>query len=838
MSRPWGMKAGIAGVRFGLGEWIMRRRIEKLVALILSMSLLLSTAGCKKKGTDATQGSSDVIPDLLPTTPDGKPHGDYVLDTDPYFSDSTITLPIPESNKDREPRGQSLGTKVFLDNCIACMYDHLYDLTEKEKKEQESLDYFDPEQLMRSYELQMLQYDCGIVFYSYSGETLAKCEFPSNYEILHLYPLRDGCVMANCFRMNYNEKGDGGYDDVFVLVNEKGEILREEVASPLLNLEVGNMEVIQMENGQFLFYGSAKVCLMDENWQFKKEADLLSWESHIYEFDGKYYEISFDRKYNAQGVMPDYKYRELDLNTFSFSDAKALDPNTPSPYRLIVNNGEVITDDGEGLVKVNLLTGDRENLFRWGDTDIYGKEIENARVSDQGDIVLLSHDQELILLHKEATNPYAGKRILKVGINEQNTMYYPMIRAYNKRTESLGRVYVYFPDRNPYGFNAALKADAADRLLLDMKSGDGPDILLDYSVYGQFNQEGILVDLNTYIDGAQGLNRSLYFDNVFRAFEDNGKLYQMPMTFELSALVGDKTVVGEVSGWNVSEFGNKLDQLPDGMQPLLYFFDSTAAELPLDGTGILLNLLYRDMTHYVDYGKGEVYFDSEDFRKLLEAARKASPTIGEETLRNLWNEYAERPAYNSFYVMVEDRVCAITPMDLDGLYSYAPLTKLCGGNAEFIGWPVSSGNGVAARARSSVGISAFSGAKEEAWDFVKYLMASETQMEIATSNDRFIFVNRECEEAFLQKEIDNYDKSMEPYANNPEYMAAFPRYDQEMASAFTKVVESISTKICKNPTIMEIIREEAPAYFDGSKSAEDVSRIIQSRASTLIAEMG
>ncbi len=833
------MKAGIAGVRFGLGEWMMKRKCLRIVSVVLGISLLLSTAGCKKKkGTDATQGSSDVIPDLLPTNPDGTPHGDYVLDTDPYFSDSSVKLLIPESNKDRAPRGQSLAHMVFLDNSIACMYDHLYDLTEAEKKEQESLDVFKPDELMRFYDLLMMQYDCGIVFYSYSGEMIARCELPSNYEIMRLYPLRDGLVMANCFRMNYNDKGDGGYDEVLILLNEKGEILREEVASPLLNLEVANMEVIQMENGQFLFYGDALVYLMDENWQVLKKADLLSWESHIYEFDGKYYEISYERNYNTPDAVPDYQYRELDLNTFSFSDAKALDPNTPPEYRLIVNNGEVITDDGEGLVKVNLLTGDRENLFRWGETDIYGKDIMNARVSDSGDIILLAEEQELILLHKEASNPYAGKRILKVGINEQNTTYYPMIRAYNKRPESLGRVYVYFPDRNPYGFNAALKADAADRLLLDMKSGDGPDILLDYSVYGQFNQDGILEDLNSYIDGDHGLNRSLYYDNVFRAFEDNGKLFQMPMTFEISALVGDKTVLGEISGWTPSEFGNKLDQLPDGMNPLLYFFVSTIAELPLDSTGILLHLLYRDMGHYVDYGKEEVYFDSEDFRKLLEVARRASPTTSEETLQNFWSEYAERTVYNPFFAMMEDRVCAITPMDLDGLYSFAPLTKLCGGNAELIGWPVSGGNGVAASAHSSVGISAFSGAKEEAWDFVKYLMTSEAQMEIATSNDRFIFVNRECEEAFLQKEIDNYDKSMEPYANNPEYLSAYPRYDQEMADAFTKVIESISTRICKNPTIMEIIREEAPAYFDGSKSAEDVSKIIQSRASTLIAEMG
>ena len=802
--------------------------------------MLFGTIGCKKNDAvdPSTQGSSESMPDLLPTNPDGSAHGDYVLDTDPYFSDSTVKLDIPKSTKDREPSNQSLGEMVFLDNSIACTYDHLYDLTDAEKKEQESLDVFNPDELMRYYDLLMMQYDCGIVFYSYSGEMITSVELPSNYEVFHLYPLRDGCVMANCFRTNYNEKGDGGCDDVLILVNEKGEILREEVASPLLNLEVGNMEVIQMADGRFLFYGSAKVYLMDEKWQFLKEAKLLSWESHIYEFDGKYYEVSFDRKYTTSSSTPDYKYRELDLNTFSFSDTKALDPNTPPEFRLIVNNGQVITDDGEGLVKVNLLTGDRENLFRWGDTDIYGKGIENARISDSGDIVLLSEEQELILLHKEATNPYAGKRILKVGINEMDTIYYPLIRAYNKRSESLGRVYVYFPDRNPYGYNAALKADAADRLLLDMKSGEGPDILLDYSVYGQFNRDGILVDLNPYIDGDKGLDRNQYFDNVLRAFEDDGKLYQMPMTFEISALVGDKAVLGELSGWTANEFGNKLNQLPEGMNPLLYFFDSTIAELPLNSVGILQHFLYRDMLHYVDYGKEEVYFDSDDFRTLLKAAKDATPATSEETLRNLWSDYAETSVRNPFFDMMEERICAITPVDLDGLYSYAPLTKLCGGNAEIIGWPVSGGNGIAARALSSVGISAFSGAKEEAWDFVRFIMSSEAQMDLSSGRDSCIFVNRECEDASLQKEIENYDKSMEPYAGDPAYIAAMPRYDQDMASAFTKLIESVSSRICKNPTIMDIIREETPAYFDGSKSEEEVSRIIQSRASTLIAEMG
>ena len=44
-----------------------------------------------------------------------------------------------------------------------------------------------------------------------------------------------------------------------------------------------------------------------------------------------------------------------------------------------------------------------------------------------------------------------------------------------------------------------------------------------------------------------------------------------------------------------------------------------------------------------------------------------------------------------------------------------------------------------------------------------------------------------------QKEIDDYDRSMEPYANNPEYLAAYPRYDQEIPSAS---ITRLSISVC------------------------------------------
>ena len=841
MLRPWGMKAGIAGVRFGLGEWMMKRKCLRIVSVVLGISMLMATAGCKKKnGTDAAQGSSDVIPDLLPTNPDGTPHGDYVLDTDPYYSDTTIKLQIPRNeNKDREPSEQHFGEMTFLNENIAFAYNHYYELTDAEEEEQHSLDTFDPDELMRYYELLMMKDDSGIAICSESGELLANLVLPANYEVTHLYPLRDGTAIANCFRVNYNETGDGGWDDVLILFDANGEILREEVANPLLTIEVGNMKVIHMENGQFLFYGEDQVYLMDENWNLLKHANLLGWYSDIYEIDGKYYEVAEIVDYYNYDAKSEFKYRELDLNTFTFSEEKALDPNIPPDYRRIVNNGEVFTDDGEGMVKVNLLTGDRENLFRWGDTDIYGVQIYNARLLSSGDIVLLTSEAEVITLHKEATNPYAGRRILKVGVNEISDYYYEVIRSYNKRPESLGRLYVYFPDRNPYGFDAALKADAADRLLLDMKSGDGPDILINYSDYGQFNSDAILVDLNQYIDGDRGLDRSLYYDNIFRAFEDDGKLFQMPITVTISMLIGNPDILGSVSSWTNTEFGQKMRALPDGMNPILYnYIPGYTNTEPLTGMGLLMYFLYHDMSQYVDYSRGVVNFDSDDFRMLLENAKLATPKITQETFEDLWNDYCDRSYGDPVSLMMQDGICAMTPVNLRNLQSTGDSYKVCNGQAVRVGWPTVKGDGLAAEAQSSVAISSFSTAKDESWDFVRYLMSPEVQMSIGGDQALYaISVTREREEASLRKEIEDFPKDLEKYGGpDSSYAASVPVLDDALANEFIALIERISTKVCKNPTIMEIVREEVPAYFDGSKSAEDVSRIIQSRASTVMAE--
>ena len=114
-----------------------------------------------------------------------------------------------------------------------------------------------------------------------------------------------------------------------------------------------------------------------------------------------------------------------------------------------------------------------------------------------------------------------------------------------------------------------------------------------------------------------------------------------------------------------------------------------------------------------------------------------------------------------------------------------------------------------------------------------------TEVQMSTSSEEsvtLISVLREREETSLQKELENTLKRFESNGETADRNHLMAAYNQDLIDEFISLVERVSTKVRRNPTIMEIVREEVPAYFDGSKSAEDVSKIIQSRASTVMAE--
>ena len=67
---------------------------------------------------------------------------------------------------------------------------------------------------------------------------------------------------------------------------------------------------------------------------------------------------------------------------------------------------------------------------------------------------------------------------------------------------------------------------------------------------------------------------------------------------------------------------------------------------------------------------------------------------------------------------------------------------------------------------------------------------------------------------------------------------AWCEVDKSAVDDYEKVIRSCSCVISEDPSISMIVKEELPAYLTGQKSLDDVIKIINDRAKTVVSERG
>ncbi|MBR5937485.1 MAG: hypothetical protein IKZ90_04350 [Clostridiales bacterium] len=102
--------------------------------------------------------------------------------------------------------------------------------------------------------------------------------------------------------------------------------------------------------------------------------------------------------------------------------------------------------------------------------------------------------------------------------------------------------------------------------------------------------------------------------------------------------------------------------------------------------------------------------------------------------------------------------------------------------------------------------------------------------------DEDISVFRENTDLRMQERIKEYEETVKRYKDDPWMYDYLPPVTEEKKEVFVSLIEKISTPQYFNSSIRMILDEEIPFFFDGSKSADDVSKTIQNRVSTLLSE--
>ena len=524
-------------------------------------------------------------------------------------------------------------------------------------------------------------------------------------------------------------------------------------------------------------------------------------------------------------------------------------------YPLPPNGGNIYTgsqkyifyyDNGDSLYGFNKETKAGEKILSWSAANINKDELMFFTFLEDGRIVAMTRSwgmngndmtMELAILTETDASVLKDKVTLTyatqyLGYDERNK-----IIDFNKSSD---KYRIEIKDYSEFNTAEDYKAGLT-KLNTEIAAGNVPDIL---NVSGlpiqQYGAKGLLEDLWPYIDNDPDLGRDAIMENVFKAAEQDGKLYQVFSTFSIQTVVGATKVVGDRMSWTLDDLQAALATMPEGCT--IFGEGDTKA-------GMLSNVLAQNMDAFVDWSTGQCSFDSEDFISLLEFCNSFPLEYDWNNVD--WEEYEDD---NTRVMNGKQMLLNAYLYDLgDSLQMYEVVFN---GGYSFIGFPQEDGSvGSSFSIGGGVAMSSTCKDKEGAWSFMReYLMPQyanvdeeymiggynlstnkadfEKMVEMAMKKEYQLDENgnQVLDENGQPIEVPKYtygfnDLTVDVYATTQE------QYDQFMA--LYNAIDSISTY---DENIYNIVNEVAGGYFNGDKTVQDTAKQIQDRVTLYVNE--
>lgn len=413
-----------------------------------------------------------------------------------------------------------------------------------------------------------------------------------------------------------------------------------------------------------------------------------------------------------------------------------------------------------------------------------------------------------------------------VRYNRQNDGVHLNIRCYS----------VYDTPENDY-------TGAAAKIHEDILSGNGLDIVLldnNMPIESCCSKE-LFADLYPFLDDEEnGIDRSQYFENVFKACEQDGKLYSLLLRFSVETLSAKPAYVGDESGWTMAQMLDAIDAMPAGMRA----FSDYGRDALLEKFLVCCSDLF------IDWETGTTHFAAGDTIRFLEFL-KSCPEIS--VLDAYYassdfadSEYSDMIKFQNDYKMRYYKDTALLSSNLlYELYTYKSVYEDFAGDVTTIGYPTDDGgNGAVLWPDLELAICAASEHQELAWDFLRDWLTNEEydlfeEMEFSTTKKYMDEMIDQAETYYPNR----YTASIIDYIDteapeNQEY-AAFLReveqaYTKEMGQKVCELIQGATTVMRMDSEILAIVREELIPFYDGSITAAEVAQAIDSRVTAYI----
>jgi ABC-type glycerol-3-phosphate transport system substrate-binding protein len=507
--------------------------------------------------------------------------------------------------------------------------------------------------------------------------------------------------------------------------------------------------------------------------------------------------------------------------------------------------------NGSNFMGYSLEKGISEKVLNWINADVDPSSISTAVLLPDGRIATVettwssdftSSNTELVLLSKVPAASLAQKTVLTLATQSLDYNIRSQIVKFNRNSPDF-RIEV--ADYSEYNTESDASAGLT-KLNTEILAGNVPDIMdLSGLNANQLGARGLLADLYPLLHGDSELNGHV-FDSALRALESDGKLYRTAASFNLYAVTGAASVVGDTPGWTLKEFEAALKTMPEGCKP---FAES------ITRSTILNACLNMEMANLIDWNTGECHFDSQTFTDILEFAAMFPATYESEGGFGFGFGFGGNNGPTE-----EERIAAGQQMLslswLTSFDSFQTYNNMFGGDATYIGFPTSQGVGNALWFQDSgYAISAKCAYKDAAWQFLRLLFSKDYQSTVTSfggfPTNRDLFMEKLTDAMtpeYMKDENGNYlldengQRIEQPRNSGFGFGFGFGggaeiyALTQEQGDEVMALMEGTDRVWNSDTAILDTITAESEAFFAGQKSAQEVAKLIQSKLTIYVNE--
>lgn len=475
-------------------------------------------------------------------------------------------------------------------------------------------------------------------------------------------------------------------------------------------------------------------------------------------------------------------------------------------FRYINEYGEVIFVENGSILQWNTASGTCETIYK--DAALVPWECRAIVESADGLSLVFDDGDELSLFQLK---PGEAEKIVVTVYPLFDSSEIRLYAAEYSRTHPKTEIKIISTEQNED------KTVALNQLFAQISAGEGPDLfILNNRQLAILQEKCVLSELSELLPDE--LTAQIFPGVLQYGMVDDG-LYGI----SISAGVSTMAVSGEqwnADTWTFRDVIEIMNAAEKSGHNIIGFSSTQSAYDQL-----LYELIIKDISagtsSLIDTQQRQCRFDTLEFIQVLEFCRK----------------YGVEPG-NAKYIPQEEQIAAL----LDGRTLALP----CGGNLavfshmlsalgdkyQCVGYPTDNGCGGFVSCSNCIAVNSNTPHKEAAKDFLQYLLSKNIQLKIGIGTVRRDILTNHVREHTEDSDgplFEMGDHSLVPLDGKKDGSSFLPEY--------LELLENGTPEPIWLDDVGSIIVEEAMAYFNGDKEAEEAATVIQNRVQLYLDEL-